>query len=83
MPFNDLREFMFARVYEWEGQRAEAARARRVIEFLFEHYLAHPEALTSDFTRPEDSPVRRVADYIAGMTDLFALRTAESLGLRL
>jgi dGTPase len=77
---NELRDFMFARVYEWEGQQAEGARAARIVRFLFEYYLAHPEALTSDFTRPEDPLVRRVADYIAGMTDLFALRTAESLG---
>ncbi|MGB2695605.1 MAG: deoxyguanosinetriphosphate triphosphohydrolase [Dehalococcoidia bacterium] len=78
---NELRDFMFANVYEWEGQRAEAARARRVVEFLFEHYLAHPEAITTDFTRSDDPLARRVADYIAGMTDLFALRRAEELGL--
>jgi dGTPase len=78
---NELRDFMFDHVYEWEGQLTEAARARRVVRFLFEHYLAHPEALTSDFTRPEDPLVRRVADYVAGMTDHFALRAAEELGL--
>jgi dGTPase len=77
---NELRDFMFARVYEWEGQQAEAARARRIVHFLFEYYLAHPEAITSDFTRPDDALARRVADYIAGMTDHFAMRTAESLG---
>ena len=79
---NELRDFMFTNVYEWEGQRAEAERAGRVVQFLFQHYLAHPEAITSDFTRPEDALVRRVADYIAGMTDLFALRAAESLGFQ-
>jgi dGTPase len=78
---NELRNFMFERVYEMEAQLAEAARAREVVHFLFEYYRAHPEALTSDFTRPDDPLVRRVADYIAGMTDLFALRTAASLGL--
>jgi dGTPase len=80
---NELRNFMFQNVYEWEGQQAEAARARRVIHFLFEYYMAHPEALTSDFTLPADPLIRRTADYIAGMTDLFALRTAEELGLTL
>ena len=79
---NELRDFMFVNVYEWEGQQAEAARARHVIEFLFEHYMSHPEAVNSDFTRPDDPLVRRTADYIAGMTDLFALRTAEALGLK-
>jgi dGTPase len=80
---NELRDFMFENVYEWEGQQAEAARARRVIHFLFEYYLAHPEALTSDFTLPDDPLVRRVVDYIAGMTDHFALRTADEFGLQL
>ena len=46
----------------------------------FRTYLVHSEEITSDFTRPDDPLVRRIADYIAGMTDLFALRTAESLG---
>ena len=80
---NELRDYMFENVYEWEGQQAEAARARRVVHFLFDYYLAHPEALTSDFTLPDDALVRRVADYIAGMTDHFALRTAADLGLQL
>ena len=79
---NELRDFMFANVYEWEGQLGEAERARRVVHFLFEHYMAHPEAITSDFTRPSDPPIRRTADSIAGMTDHFALRTAEELGLK-
>jgi dGTPase len=78
---NELRDFMFANVYEWEGQLAEAARARRVINLLFEHYMADPDSISSDFTRPDDPAIRRVADYIAGMTDLFALRKAEELGL--
>jgi dGTPase len=78
---NELRDFMFENVYEWEGQVAEAERARRVVHALFEYFLAHPESLTSDFTGPDDPLVRRIADYIAGMTDHFALRTAETLGL--
>ncbi|MGB6895729.1 MAG: deoxyguanosinetriphosphate triphosphohydrolase [Dehalococcoidia bacterium] len=79
---NELREFMYRNVYLWEGRAAEAARARRMVGFLFEHYLSHSEEITSDFTRPEDPPARRAADYIAGMTDLFALREAERLGFR-
>ncbi|MEX2159257.1 MAG: deoxyguanosinetriphosphate triphosphohydrolase [Dehalococcoidia bacterium] len=77
---NELRDFMFNNVYEWEGRRAEAARAGRVIHFLFEYFLSQPDAITSDFTRPEDPLVRRIADYIAGMTDHFALRIAEEQG---
>jgi len=76
-----LRDFMFDRVYLWEERLAEADRARRVIEFLWHHYLAHPdEVAASEYTRAEDALARRVADYIAGMTDLFAMRVAERLG---
>ncbi len=74
---------MFQHVYEWEGQQAEASRARRVVHFLFEYYTTNPEDLPKDFASPDDPLVRRVADYIAGMTDLFALRAADRLGLKL
>jgi dGTPase len=79
---NELRDFMFENVYLWEGARREASRARRVVDFLFDYYLAHPGEIVSDFVRPEDSPERRAADYIAGMTDLFAEETAVKLGFR-
>ena len=79
---NELRDFMFENVYLWEGARREASRARRVVYFLFDYYLAHPGEIVSDFVRPDDEPERRAADYIAGMTDLFAEKTAAELGFR-
>jgi dGTPase len=80
---NALRDYLFENVYLWEERLAEAARARRVIEFLWEHYLRHPEEIeASEYTRPEDALARRVADYIAGMTDHFAVAAAERLGFR-
>ncbi|MDP9236750.1 MAG: deoxyguanosinetriphosphate triphosphohydrolase [Chloroflexota bacterium] len=78
---NELRDYLFENVYLWEERLAEAGRARRVLEFLWEHFLRHPdEFAASEYTRPEDALVRRVADYIAGMTDLFAVATATRLG---
>ena len=77
---NELRDFMFENVYLWEGTRPEASRARRMVYFLFDHYLAHPGEIVSDFVRPDDPAERRAADYIAGMTDLFAEKTAAELG---
>jgi dGTPase len=79
---NGLRDFMFENVYLWEGARREAARASRVVYFLLGYYLAHPDEITSDFVQPDDPPERRAADYVAGMTDLFAERTAAELGFR-
>ena len=78
---DELRDYLFENVYLWEERLAEADRARRVIEFLWYHFLAHPEEVAaSGYTRPDDALARRVADYIAGMTDQFAIATAARLG---
>lgn len=80
---NALREFMFQRVYMWEGRREEAERAKQVVRFLFRYYIAQPEEMESDFVIASDAAWRRAADYVAGMTDGFALAAAERLGHRL
>jgi dGTPase len=78
---DELREHLFENVYLWEERLAEAARARRVLEFLWTYFMSHAEALAeSEYTRPEDSRARRVADYVSGMTDHFAMAAAERLG---
>jgi dGTPase len=73
----DLRSFMFAEVYLGEAPRREHAKIARVITSLFEHFCAHPELV------PESAPGSdlpdRVTDYLAGMTDRFAIRTFEAL----
>ncbi len=76
---NTLREFMFQRVYLWEGRREESERAKRVISVLYSHFMRHPEEMQTDFGIASDPLWRRVADYVAGMTDHFALATAERL----
>ncbi len=78
---DELREFMFQRVYLWEAAQRESTGAKRVVRFLFDYYVAHPAEITSDFTRPDDPPPRRAADYVAGMTDVFATDLARRLGL--
>jgi dGTPase len=76
---NTLREFMFQRVYLWEGRREEAEQAKTVVSLLYRHYLDHPDEVQSDFVISEDPPWRRAADYVSGMTDGFALAAAERL----
>jgi dGTPase len=79
---NALREFLFQRVYLWEDRQAEMERAKRVVRFLFEYYVERPQEIDSDFRIASDPPWRQAADYVAGMTDLFALNTATRLGFR-
>ena len=70
---------MFQRVYLWEGRREESERAKHVVSLLYRHYLDHPGEVQSDFVIASDAPWRRAADYVAGMTDGFALAAAERL----
>jgi len=79
---NALREFLFQRVYLWEDRQAEVERAKRVVRFVFEYYVERPQEIESDFLISSDPPWRQVADYVAGMTDLFAQNTAARLGFR-
>jgi dGTPase len=76
-----LRDFMFDQVYLREGAREQNEKAVKLIRDLFAYYLEHPEELPSEYHRsPGDLPTR-VADFIAGMTDRYALRTYERLFL--
>lgn len=77
---NELREFMFRRVYLFAQTRAEAERGKRVVVFLFRHFERQPEAIESDYCLAEDPPARRAADFVSGMTDRYAIRLASRLG---
>jgi len=79
---NTLREFLFQRVYLPEAGRREVEAAREVVRFLFSYYVERPQEVQSDFTISSDAPWRQAADYIAGMTDQFALNAAQRLGFQ-
>jgi dGTPase len=69
-----LRQWMFDRVYLSAPQREKDKKVERVLTALFEHFTQHPDAIGEDF-EPSAPVERRVVDYIAGMTDRFALDT--------
>jgi dGTPase len=75
-----LREFMFERVYLVEATLGDARRGQRIVAALYNHYRAHPEQIEG-WSLPGDPPWRRAADWVSGMTDGFALRRAQALGL--
>jgi dGTPase len=73
-----LRAFLFARVYRHERIVRIMADAARVVGDLFQRYSAAPESLPSDWrdgapAQGTRAHARHVADFIAGMTDRFAL----------
>lgn len=71
----DLRSFMFARVYNNPVAKGEESKAKDMLQMLFRFYVDHPEQLPADF-QPQlsfDGLGRTVCDYIAGMTDNYAI----------
>ena len=76
---NELREFLFARVYQSELEAAKASDAREIILLLYRHFLDNPGELPDEYSLIGGDNERRIADYIAGMTDHYAILTAERL----
>jgi len=76
---NTLREFLFERVYNVQSAEEEAKRARETIYFLYNCLKEHENRLPAEYRAYSDDAERRVVDYIAGMTDQYALRLAEEL----
>ena len=71
----DLRSFLFEKVYRNPVAKGEESKAKEMLHRLYEYYYAHPEALPEDF-QPQlsfEGMGRTVCDYIAGMTDNYAV----------
>jgi dGTPase len=68
-----LRKFMFDNVYLGPAARSEHDRVHRTLSGLFDHYL--------DGVPAEGEELQRVTDYIAGMTDRFAIATFRQVAL--
>ncbi|MBQ7871830.1 MAG: deoxyguanosinetriphosphate triphosphohydrolase [Oscillospiraceae bacterium] len=76
-----LRSFMFERVYKNPVAKGEESKARRILQQLYEYYIKYPERLPPDF-QPQldfDGIERIVCDYIAGMSDKYAMYKYEEL----
>ena len=80
---NALREFMFQNVYLNSQAKGDDSKVRYIIETLYAHFAAHPEQLPADLRRINEQrgePIERaVVDYVAGMTDRYALKVFNDL----
>ena len=71
----DLRSFMFERVYRNPIAKGQESKAKDMLRRMFEYYIRNPHKLPEDF-QPQmsfDGLERTVCDYIAGMTDNYAV----------
>jgi len=76
-----LREFMFEKVYRNEKAKSEDGRVTKMLELLYGYFKSKPESLSPEYRKFIDSDGIDVAvcDYIAGMTDRYALAVFDSL----
>jgi len=75
-----LRSFLFEHVYLSKRAKEEEPKSDGVVKALFRYYFEHPDALPEEFrpAAPAELP-QRVTDYIAGMTDRYAIGRYEEL----
>lgn len=78
---NSLRNFLYERVYDPINRRPETARVEGIVTMLFEHFLKHPDLIPESISvaARDDTIERQVTDYIASMTDRFAVELFERL----
>ncbi len=72
-----LHEYLYKNVYSYCSALPEALHARRTVKALYHYFDVHREQLPPEFR----DPLRQVVDYIASMTDNYALNKAKELNL--
>lgn len=79
---NDLKRILRKELYEHEQVQLMTEQAKKTIQYLFDAYMKNPILLTDELqerikenmkSKNERKKARMIADYIAGMTDRFAL----------
>ena len=77
---NELRNFMFERVYGWSNKVIQE-RAERMLTQMFEYFMNHVDKLPKQYLQllEKDGKERVVCDYLSGMTDRYAVTVFESI----
>ena len=79
----DLRAFMFRHVYRNSRAKSEEDKAVRMLQELYQFYTEQPELLPDEYrylmNEKGEAKERVVCDYIAGMTDSYAIHVYKEL----
>jgi dGTPase len=79
---NALTEFLTEHVYQGPANRAEVRKAQRLVQQLYAYFLDHPDEVSGEYRAliaGGEPQGRMVGDFLAGMTDRYAIRAAETL----
>jgi dGTPase len=74
-----LRNFLFQRVYNIRSAQEESEKARDIIRSMYKYFKENADKMPAEYRFYSDELERRVVDYIAGMTDQYAMRMGEEL----
>lgn len=76
-----LKQFMFASVYLNPIAKGEEGKAQEMLYNLFQYYIKHPDKLPEEYRDiwQKESRERAVCDYIAGMTDAYAVEAYQDI----
>jgi dGTPase len=74
-----LRSFMFTAVYLRREMEPQRRRAKEIVRGLVTYFLDHPDEIPESYRHEEADLTTQVIDYVAGMTDRFAIRTHDGL----
>ena len=76
-----LRAFMFERVYSRDWAANESQKAEHIVRELFMYYMEHPSMMPNEYMEIayREGMQRGVCDYVACMTDAFAVKTYQKL----
>jgi len=77
--FQEYKDFMYDEIYLNPAVKREFYKSERIIEMLFEHLMRHPDVIPSFYFQRHDPAERVVADFISGMTDLYAIHMFETV----
>jgi dGTPase len=76
---HDLRQFMFDNVYLRPEAEEQKQRAITVISNLIDYFTHHPDEVPEGTTVEGSDPVTAAIDFVAGMTDRYAIQTHDRL----
>lgn len=78
---DQFREFMFQRIYHSTHLEPDRKKAKYIVHKLYEYFFSNPEKLPDEFREREDKwgLEQTVVDYIAGLTDMYAVDLFEKL----
>ena len=75
--FRGMRKYMFENVYTNPKAKGEEEKAENILKELFHYYMDYPERLSNEYIermwQTGETQERSVCDYIAGMTDQYAI----------